>query len=108
MLALSSPQSARIGGGGRRCGVERDRAGVGLLFETTTFDMVITDASWMLVRALQANPPRWAPCIGAGVLTGITATVKIVAAAMLACCLLSVLILVRASSLRARGRGSRL
>ncbi len=67
---------------------------MGHLFETTTFDMVITAAAvWMLVRALRAEPQRWAPWIGAGVVTGIALEVKIVAAAVLACCLLGVLIL---------------
>lgn len=67
--------------------------GVGHLFETTTFDMTITAAAvWMLVRALRSEPQRWAPWIGAGVLTGLAMEVKVLAAPVLACCLLGVLI----------------
>lgn len=66
---------------------------VGHLFETPTFDMVLTAAAlWLLVRALRAEPQRWSPWIGAGVLTGVALEVKIVAAPVLACCLLGVLI----------------
>jgi len=67
---------------------------VGHLFETTTFDMLITAAAlWMLVRALEADPQRWAPWIGFGVLTGVAMEVKVLAAGVLACCLLGILIL---------------
>ena len=67
--------------------------GVGHLFETTTFDMVLTaTAIWLLVRALRAQPQRWAPWVGAGVLAGVAMEVKVLAAAVLACCLLGVLI----------------
>ncbi|HEY0813160.1 MAG TPA: glycosyltransferase family 39 protein [Pseudonocardia sp.] len=66
---------------------------VGHLFETTTFDMVFTaSAIWLLVRALRARPDRWAPWIGAGVFAGLAMEVKVLAAAVLACCLLGVLI----------------
>jgi Dolichyl-phosphate-mannose-protein mannosyltransferase len=68
--------------------------GLGHLFETTTFDMVFTAAAiWQLARALRAQPQRWAPWVGAGVLAGVAMEIKIVAAAVLACCLLGVLIL---------------
>ena len=64
---------------------------VGHLFQTTTFDMLITAAAlWMLVRALRAEPQRWAPWIGVGLLAGLAMEVKILAAPLLACCLLGV------------------
>ena len=64
---------------------------VGHLFETTTFDMLITAAAlWMLVRALRAEPQRWAPWIGVGLLAGLAMEIKILAAPLLACCLLGV------------------
>ena len=64
---------------------------VGHLFETTTFDMLITAAAlWILVRALRAEPQRWAPWIGVGLLTGLAMEIKILAAPLLACCLLGV------------------
>lgn len=67
--------------------------GVGHLFETPTFDMVFTAAAiWMLVRALRAQPERWAPWIGAGVFAGVAMEVKVLAAPVLACCLLGVLL----------------
>jgi hypothetical protein len=67
---------------------------VGHLFETTTFDMLITAAVlWMLVRALRAEPQRWAPWIGVGVLAGVALEIKILAAPLLACCLLGVIVL---------------
>lgn len=67
---------------------------VGHLFGTTTFDMMITaTALWMLIRALGSEPQRWAPWIGFGVLTGAAMEVKVLAAAVLACCLLGILVL---------------
>ena len=64
---------------------------VGHLFETTTFDMLITAAAlWILVRALRAEPQRWAPWIGVGLLAGLAMEIKILAAPLLACCLLGV------------------
>ena len=67
---------------------------VGHLFETTTFDMLTTAAAlWMLIRALQSDPQRWAPWIGFGVLTGIAMEIKVLAALVLACCLVGILIL---------------
>ena len=66
---------------------------VGHLFETTTFDMVTTAAAlWMLIKAVESEPQRWAPWIGFGVLTGIAMEIKVLAAAVLACCLLGLLI----------------
>jgi hypothetical protein len=67
---------------------------VGHLFETTTFDMLTTAAAlWMLIRALESDPQRWAPWIGFGVLTGVAMEVKVLAAGVMACCLLGILIL---------------
>lgn len=67
---------------------------VGHLFETTTFDMLATAAAlWMLIRALESEPQRWAPWIGFGVLTGVAMEVKVLAAGVMACCLLGILIL---------------
>ncbi len=44
---------------------------IGHLFSTTTLDMLTTAAAlWMLIRALQSDPARWGPWIGAGVSTG--------------------------------------
>jgi Dolichyl-phosphate-mannose-protein mannosyltransferase len=64
---------------------------VGHLFETTTFDMLITAAAlWILVRAMRAEPQRWAPWIGVGLLSGLAMEIKILAAPLLACCLLGV------------------
>ena len=61
---------------------------VGHLFETTTFDMLITAAAlWILVRA---EPQRWAPWIGVGLLAGLAMEIKILAAPLLVCCLLGV------------------
>lgn len=66
---------------------------VGHLFETTTFDMLLTAAAiGMLVVALRAEPQRWPPWIGVGLLAGTAMEVKILAAPVLACCLLGVLI----------------
>lgn len=67
---------------------------VGHLFETTTFDMLTTAAAlWMLIRALQSDPQRWGPWIGFGVLTGVAMEIKVLAALVMACCLLGILIL---------------
>jgi hypothetical protein len=67
---------------------------VGHLFETTTFDMLTTAAAlWMLIRALEADPQRWAPWIGFGVLTGVAMEIKVLAVVVLACCLIAILIL---------------
>jgi hypothetical protein len=67
---------------------------VGHLFETTTFDILITAAVlWILVRALRAEPQRWASWIGVGVLAGVAMEIKILAAPLLACCLLGVVVL---------------
>ena len=65
---------------------------VGHLFETTTFDMVTTAAAlWLFVRAMRSEPQRWTPWIAAGVLTGVAMEIKMLAAPLLACCLLVVL-----------------
>src|SRR5512133_2494491 len=64
---------------------------VGHLFETTTFDMVTTAAAlWLFVRAMRSEPQRWMPWIAAGVLTGVAMEIKILAASLLVCCLLGV------------------
>ena len=74
---------------------------VGHLFETTTFDMVTTAAAvWLLVRAMQYEPQRWTPWVAAGVLTGVAMEIKILAAPLLACCLLGVVICGPRSHLR--------
>jgi Dolichyl-phosphate-mannose-protein mannosyltransferase len=66
---------------------------VGHLFETTTFDMLITAAAlWLLVRALRAEPRRWAPWIAVGLVAGVAMEIKILAAPLLACCLLGVVV----------------
>jgi Dolichyl-phosphate-mannose-protein mannosyltransferase len=66
---------------------------VGHLFETTTFDMVMTAAAlWLFVRAMRGEPQRWAPWVAAGVLTGVAMEIKILAAPLLGCCLLGVVI----------------
>ena len=66
---------------------------VGHLFETTTFDMVITAAAlWMLVRALRAEPQRWAPWIAVGLVAGVAMEIKVLAAPLLASCLLGVVV----------------
>jgi 4-amino-4-deoxy-L-arabinose transferase-like glycosyltransferase len=66
---------------------------VGHLFETTTFDILVTAATlWMLVRALRAEPQRWAAWIGVGVLAGVAMEIKILVAPLLACCLLGVVV----------------
>lgn len=67
---------------------------VGHLFETTTFDMLTTAAAlWMLIRALESDPQRWAPWIGFGVLTGVAMEIKVLAVLVMVCCLLGILIL---------------
>jgi hypothetical protein len=74
---------------------------VGHLFETTTFDMVTTAAAvWLLVRAMRSEPQRWTPWIAAGVLTGVAMEIKILAAPLLACCLIGVVICGPRSRLR--------
>jgi hypothetical protein len=74
---------------------------VGHLFETTTFDMVATAAAvWLFVRAMRSEPQRWMPWIAAGVLTGVAMEIKILAASLLVCCLLGVLICGPRSRLR--------
>ncbi|MEO8750760.1 MAG: glycosyltransferase family 39 protein [Allobranchiibius sp.] len=66
---------------------------VGHLFETTTFDMLTMAAAlWMLIRALRSDPQRWAPWIGFGVLTGVAMEIKVLAALVMVCCLLGILI----------------
>ncbi len=66
---------------------------VGHLFETTTFDMLITAAAlWMLIRALGAEPQRWGPWIAVGLVAGVAMEIKILAAPLLACCLLGVVV----------------
>ncbi len=66
---------------------------VGHLFSTTTFDMVTTTAAlWLFIRAMRSEPQRWTPWIAAGVLTGVAMEIKILAAPLLGCCLLGVLI----------------
>jgi hypothetical protein len=67
---------------------------VGHLFSTTTFDMLTTAAAlWMLIRALRSDPQRWAPWIGFGVLSGVAMEIKVLAALVMVCCLLGILIL---------------
>jgi hypothetical protein len=74
---------------------------VGHLFETTTFDMLATAAAvWWLVRAMRSEPQRWTPWIVAGVLTGVATEIKVLAAPLLACCLLGVAICGPRSHLR--------
>ena len=74
---------------------------VGHLFETTTFDMLATAAAvWWLVRAMRSEPQRWTPWIVAGVLTGVATEIKVLAAPLLACCLLGVVICGPRSHLR--------
>ena len=74
---------------------------VGHLFETTTFDMVVTAAAvWWLVRAMRSEPQRWRPWIVAGVLIGVAMEIKVLAAPLLACCLLGVVICGPRSRLR--------
>jgi dolichyl-phosphate-mannose-protein mannosyltransferase len=66
---------------------------VGHLFETATFDMVTTAAAvWLLIRAMRSEPQRWAPWLAVGVVTGLALEIKILAAPLLACCLLGVAI----------------
>jgi hypothetical protein len=66
---------------------------LGHLFETTTFDMLVTTAAlWMLIRALRAEPQRWAPWIAVGLIAGVAMEIKILAAPLLACCLLGVVV----------------
>ncbi len=66
---------------------------LGHLFETTTFDMLVTAAAlWMLIRALRAEPQRWAPWIAVGLIAGVAMEIKILAAPLLACCLLGVVV----------------
>ncbi len=66
----------------------------GHLFGTTVFDMLTTAAAvWMLIRALRADPQRWAPWIGFGVLTGVAMEIKVLAALVMVCCLAGILIL---------------
>ena len=58
---------------------------VGHLFETTTFDMLITAVTlWLLVRALRAERRRWAPWIALGLIAGVAMEIKILAAPLLA------------------------
>ena len=55
--------------------------------------MLITAAAlWMLVRALRAEPQRWAPWIAVGLIAGVAMEIKILAAPLLACCLLGVVV----------------
>jgi 4-amino-4-deoxy-L-arabinose transferase-like glycosyltransferase len=57
---------------------------VGHLFETTTFDMLITAAAlWMLIRALRAEPQRRAALIAVGLVAGVAMEIKILAAPLL-------------------------
>ena len=66
---------------------------LGHLFETTTFDMLVTAAAlWMLIRALRAEPQRWAPWIAVGLIAGVAMEIKILAAPLLVCCLLGVVV----------------
>lgn len=66
---------------------------VGHLFSTTTFDTLATAAAlWMLIRALQSDPARWGPWIGCGVLIGVAMEIKVLAALVVACCLVGILI----------------
>ncbi|MGI8456600.1 MAG: glycosyltransferase family 39 protein [Propionibacteriaceae bacterium] len=74
---------------------------VGHLFETTTFDMVATAAAvWLVVRAMRDEPHRWAPWIAVGLLTGVAMEIKILAAPLLACCLVGIAICGPRSRLR--------
>ena len=55
--------------------------------------MVTTAAAvWLFVRAMRSEPQRWTPWIAAGVLTGVAMEIKILAAPLLVCCLLGVVI----------------
>jgi hypothetical protein len=67
---------------------------VGHLFETTTFDLLSTAAAlWLLIRALNCDPQRWAPWIGFGVLTGVAMEIKVLAVVVFGCCVLGILVL---------------
>ncbi len=64
----------------------------GHLFSTTTFDMTLTAAAlWLLVRALRGR--RWSTWVTLGVVTGIAMEVKVLAAPVLGCCLVGLLLL---------------
>jgi 4-amino-4-deoxy-L-arabinose transferase-like glycosyltransferase len=63
--------------------------------------MVTTAAVvWLFIRAMRYEPQRWTPWIAAGVLTGVVMEIKILAAPLLACCLLGVVICGPRSRLR--------
>lgn len=79
---------------------------VGHLFETTTFDMLITAVTlWLLVGALRAEPQRWASWIAVGLVAGAAMEIKILAAPPLACCVLSVALSGRGAGSRTHNRG---
>lgn len=66
---------------------------VGHLFETTTFDMVTTAAAlWLFVRAMRSEAGQWRPWIAAGLVTGVAMEIKVLAASLLVCCLVGVLV----------------
>lgn len=66
---------------------------LGHLFETTTADMVLTGfALLMLLRALHPENDRWGPWVAAGVLVGLALETKVLAAVVLSCCLVGVLL----------------
>lgn len=64
----------------------------GHLFSTTTFDMTLTaTALWLLVRALRDG--RWTTWVALGLATGVAMEVKVLAAPVLGCCLVGLLLL---------------
>ena len=54
--------------------------------------MTTAAAVWLFVRAMRSEPQQWTPWIAAGVLTGVAMEIKILAAPLLVCCLLGVVI----------------
>ena len=66
---------------------------VGHLFSTTTFDMLFSAAAlWLLIRALRAQPQRWAPWIGFGLVAGVAMEIKVLLAPVVLCALLGLLV----------------
>jgi len=79
------------GGGGGRC--RHDGPHLGCWSPFRDHDVRHVDhrrGAWILVRALRAEPQRWAPWIGVGLLAGLAMEIKILAAPLLVCCLLGV------------------
>ena len=54
--------------------------------------LITAAALWILIRALRAEPQRWAPWIAVGLVAGVAMEIKILAAPLLACCLLGVVV----------------